>query len=142
MIKLGCKGTLLCGGGRLQTWGGIQISSSSPRGRILQALWGHGNDQFNASPRNQASEGYLYLALAWRQRQSIERCHLTTARDTIDGGRGMTKHKLTNCGRHPKKSQMLAQVGRGSLGTVTEEGCTEVRRRSGATGARWVPRIL
>ena len=38
--------------------------------------------------------------------------------------RGTTKHKLAKCGRHPKKSQVLAQVGRGSLGTVTDEGCT------------------
>ena len=34
--------------------------------------------------------------------------------------RGTTKHNLTKCGRHPKVSQVLAQVGRGSLGTVPD----------------------
>ncbi len=54
--------------------------------------------------------------------------------------RGTTRHKLAKCGRHPKNSQVLARVGRGSLGTVPDEGCTSVRRRSGASWARWVPR--
>ncbi len=71
MIKLGCKGTLLCGGGRLQTWGGVQISSSSPRFASFRPLGAMGNGQVNASQGNQASEGYLYLTLAWRQRHSI-----------------------------------------------------------------------
>ena len=92
MIKLGCKGTLLCEGGRLQTWDGVQISSSSPRVASFRPLGATGNDQVNASQGNQASEGYLYLTLAWRQRHSNERFHLTTARNTINGGRGTTRY--------------------------------------------------
>ena len=34
---------------------------------------------------------------------------------------GTTWHKLAKCDRHPKKSQVLAQVGRGSLGTGAPE---------------------
>ena len=90
----------------------------------LRLLGTTGNAQVNASQGNQASEGYLYLALTWRQRHSIEQFHLTTALDTINGGRGTTKHKLAKCGRDPKKSQVLEQVGRGSLGMIPEEGCT------------------
>ncbi len=37
----------------------------------------------------------------------------------IEEARGMTRHKLTKCGRHPKKKQVLAQVGRGFLPTLT-----------------------
>ena len=70
MIKFGCKGTLLCGGDRLQTWGGVQISSSSPGAAYSRPLGAKGNDQVNASQGNQASEGHLYLTLAWRQRHS------------------------------------------------------------------------
>ncbi len=36
----------------------------------------------------------------------------------IEEARGTTRHKLAKCGRHPKKPQVLAQVGRVSLGTV------------------------
>ena len=66
MIKYGCKATLLCGGGRLQTWGGVQISSSSPKVASFRPLGATGNDQVNASQRNQASKGYVYLTVARR----------------------------------------------------------------------------
>ncbi len=42
----------------------------------------------------------------------------------IEEARGTTRHKLVKCGRHPKKSQVLALVRRGSLGTIPDEGCT------------------
>ena len=88
------------------------------------------------------------------QRHSIERCHLTTARDTIDGG--TTRRKLSKCGRYPRKSEVLAQVGRGFLGTIPEGGGVHLgaeeercrgrrngcrgRRGSGGSGPRGVPR--
>ncbi len=62
------------------------------------------------------------------------------ALSAIKEARGTTRHKLAKCGRHPKKSPVLVQVGRRSLDRIPEDVCTELRRRSGATGARWVPR--
>ena len=74
-----------------------------------------GNDEVNASQGNQASGGYLYLTLTGRQWHFIERCHLPTDHDIFHGAWGPTRHNLVKCGRHPKKSQVLAREGRGSL---------------------------
>ncbi len=38
----------------------------------------------------------------------------------LEEARGTTRHKLVKCGRHPKFSLVLAQVGRGSLGTIPD----------------------
>ena len=79
----------------------------------------------------------------------------------IEEARGTTRHKLAMCGRHPNKSQVLAQVGRGSwdgprggvhLGAEEEwrrgrlGGCRERRGRCrgrrgrGGSGPGGVPR--
>ena len=86
----------------------------------FRSLGATGKGQVNASQGNQTSEGYPSLTLAGRQPHSSERCHLTTAHDNIDGGRGTTRHNLAKCGRHPKILQVLAQVGRGSLTTIPD----------------------
>ncbi len=93
------------GGGRLQTWGGIRT---------------YGIDQVNTSQVSKGSESYKYLTLAWRQRHSIERGHLTTARDTIGGGRSGQVGKVRST---PEKIRSVGTMGRGSLGTGPEQGC-------------------
>ncbi len=82
----------------------------------FRPLGAMGKDQVNASQVNQASEGYPYLTLACRQRHFMERCHLITARDIIDGGLGTTRHNSTKCSRLTKKLQVLPQVGSGPWG--------------------------
>ena len=83
---------------------------------MIQALGG----QVNANQGNQASEVYLKLTLAGRQRHSTERCHLITARGTLDGGSEDDQAQVDKVPWTPKKSQVLAQVGRGHLGTVPD----------------------
>ncbi len=138
MIKLGCKGTLLCGGGRLQTWGGVQISSSSPRGCILQAFGGQGERSSQREPGKPSQWklsipglGMKAAALHWAL--SLDHCCHHSWRS------GTTKHKLAKCGRHPEKHKCWHKWV-GVLGDGPWWRCTEVRRTSGATGARCVLR--
>ena len=145
MINFGCKGTLLCGEADYRLGVGSKslhfvrgVASFRPleaRGltkstnAICTWPWCEGN----GFSLNAVSSSLLAPALV---------------------GLRATRHDLVKCGRLPKKSQLLAQVGRGSLltwapqrgeGEVVPQGrgCTAdgevdaAGRRGGCRGWRW-----